>query len=79
MPKTEYYVPIEAVPVITGDQIRGMTQSVVQAIFPLIYSRMTTSFFSLIGHCSLIIEPLFLKGCCITHPPIYDCDLSCMK
>jgi len=59
MPKTDYYVPIEVVPVTTGDQIRGMTQSVVQAIFPLMYSRMTTSFLCLIGHCLLIIKCLF--------------------
>lgn len=46
MPKTEYYVPIKAVLVIAGDQIRGMTQLVMQAILPAIYPRMTKSFFS---------------------------------
>lgn len=61
MTKTEYYVLIEAVTVTAGDQIRGMTQSVVRAVAPLVYSRMTTSFLSLTGHCSLIIEPLFEK------------------
>lgn len=34
MPELDLYTPVEAVPVIAGDQIEGMTQSVVQAIFP---------------------------------------------
>lgn len=61
MPELDHYTPVEAVPVIAGDQIEGMTQSVVQAIFPLIFSRVTTSFFSLIGRSSLINERLFFS------------------
>lgn len=75
MPKTEYYVPIEAVSIIT-EQNRGMTQSVLQAIFPHIDSRIP-SFLSLMGCCSLITEPVFLKSWCITCFPF--CDLSCLK
>lgn len=75
MPKTEYYVAIEAVSIIT-EQNRGMTQSVLQAIFPHIDSRIP-SFLSLMGCCSLITEPVFLKSWCITCFPF--CDLSCLK